>query len=44
VGVRAVDGAEMLVQQGAVSFERWWGRPAPVDAMRAALAAARGAA
>ena len=44
VGVRAVDGAEMLVQQGAVSFERWWGRPAPVDAMRAALAAERGAA
>lgn len=43
VGVRAVDGAEMLVQQGAVSFERWWGRPAPVDAMRAALEVERGA-
>lgn len=36
-GVRAVDGTEMLVQQGAVSFERWWGRPAPTDVMRAAI-------
>jgi shikimate 5-dehydrogenase len=25
------------VQQGAASFERWWGMPAPVDAMHAAL-------
>jgi shikimate dehydrogenase len=33
-GVRATDGAEMLVQQGAASFERWWERPAPVEAMR----------
>ena len=36
-GVRSTDGLEMLVQQGAVSFERWWGRPAPIDAMRAAI-------
>lgn len=36
-GVPATDGAEMLVQQGAVSFERWWDREAPVDAMRKAL-------
>jgi len=36
-GVRATDGAEMLVQQGAASFERWWGRPAPVEVMRQAL-------
>jgi shikimate dehydrogenase len=35
-GVRATDGAEMLVQQGAASFERWWERPAPVEAMRQA--------
>jgi shikimate dehydrogenase len=35
-GVRATDGAEMLVQQGAASFERWWERPAPVEAMREA--------
>jgi shikimate dehydrogenase len=33
-GVRATDGLEMLVQQGAVAFERWWGREAPVEAMR----------
>lgn len=36
-GVPAADGGEMLVQQGAVSFERWWGKEAPVEAMRAAL-------
>jgi shikimate dehydrogenase len=41
-GVPATDGGEMLVQQGAVSFERWWGREAPVDSMRAALEACRG--
>lgn len=40
-GVRATDGVEMLVQQGAASFERWWGRPAPVDAMRTAMLEAR---
>ncbi len=33
---RAVDGLEVLVQQGALSFTRWTGRPAPVAAMRAA--------
>jgi shikimate dehydrogenase len=36
-GIRATDGFEMLVQQGAASFERWWGETAPLDAMRAAL-------
>lgn len=36
-GVRSTDGMEMLVQQGAVSFERWWGRPAPIDVMRSAI-------
>ena len=41
-GVPATDGGEMLVQQGAVSFERWWGKEAPVDSMRAALEARRG--
>lgn len=40
-GVPATDGGEMLVQQGAVAFERWWGCEAPVDAMRAALEAER---
>jgi len=41
LGIRAVDGGEMLVQQGAVAFERWWGQPAPVDAMREALEVVR---
>jgi shikimate dehydrogenase len=36
-GVRSTDGMEMLVQQGAASFERWWDRPAPIDTMRAAV-------
>ena len=34
---RAVDGTEMLLQQAAESFERWWHTPAPLDVMRAAL-------
>ena len=33
-----VDGLEILVRQGAASFERWTGIPAPVDVMRAAVA------
>jgi shikimate dehydrogenase len=41
LGVRATDGGEMLVQQGAASFERWWDREAPLDAMRAAMVRAR---
>jgi len=41
LGIRAVDGGEMLVQQGAVAFERWWDVPGPVHAMRRALATAR---
>ena len=32
-----VDGREALVRQGAASFERWTGVPAPVDAMRRAI-------
>ena len=32
-----VDGYEALVRQGAASFERWTGVPAPVDVMRAAV-------
>jgi shikimate dehydrogenase len=34
---RVVDGPEVLVRQGAASFERWTGIPAPADVMRAAL-------
>jgi len=33
-GARVVDGLEMLVRQGARSFERWTGQPAPLEAMR----------
>ncbi|MEJ2202581.1 MAG: shikimate dehydrogenase [Gemmatimonadota bacterium] len=36
-GVRATDGSEMLVHQGAASFQRWWSEEAPVEAMRDAL-------
>jgi energy-coupling factor transporter ATP-binding protein EcfA2 len=32
-----VDGLEVLVRQGAASFERWTGVPAPLDVMRAAV-------
>lgn len=39
-GCRTVDGLEILVHQGALSFETWTGRPAPIDVMRDA---ARGA-
>lgn len=41
LNIRAVDGGEMLVQQGAVSFEHWWGQPAPVEVMRQALEGVR---
>jgi shikimate dehydrogenase len=34
-GARTVDGLEVLVRQGALSFERWTGVAAPLDAMRA---------
>jgi shikimate dehydrogenase len=39
-GLAAMDGAAMLVHQGARAFTIWTGRPAPVDAMRAAMEAA----
>jgi shikimate dehydrogenase len=34
---RVVDGLDVLVGQGALSFERWTGLAAPVDAMRTAV-------
>ena len=37
-GSRTVDGLEVLVRQGALSFERWTGRESPIEAMRAAAA------
>ena len=36
-GARVLDGLEVLVAQGAASFELWTGRRAPVDAMRRAV-------
>jgi shikimate dehydrogenase len=36
-GARTADGLGMLVHQAALSFERWTGRPAPVEVMRAAV-------
>jgi shikimate dehydrogenase len=36
-GATVVEGFDVLVAQGAVSFELWTGRQAPVDVMRAAL-------
>jgi shikimate dehydrogenase len=36
-GCTVIDGREALVLQGAASFERWTGVPAPVSTMRAAL-------
>ena len=36
-GVPVVDGLELLIGQGALSFERFTGRAAPVEAMRAAV-------
>ncbi len=37
-GAHAVGGLEVLLGQGALSFEIWTGRPAPLETMRAALA------
>jgi shikimate dehydrogenase len=36
-GARVVDGLDVLVAQGAASFEVWTGIKAPVDVMRAAV-------
>jgi len=36
-GARVLDGLEVLVAQGAASFELWTGRPAPVAEMREVL-------
>jgi shikimate dehydrogenase len=33
-GAAVIEGVEMLVQQGAVSFEKWTGAKAPVSVMR----------
>jgi shikimate dehydrogenase len=38
-GAEVVGGLDVLVAQGAASFELWTGLPAPVEAMRAAVGA-----
>lgn len=37
LGLAVADGRDMLLHQGAAAFERWWGQPAPLEAMGAAL-------
>ena len=41
VGARSANGFAMLLHQGALSFEIWFQRPAPLEVMRAALVAAK---
>jgi shikimate dehydrogenase len=36
-GARAANGLSMLLHQGALAFEIWFDRAAPIDAMRHAL-------
>jgi shikimate dehydrogenase len=36
-GARTLDGLEILLAQGALSFEMWTGREAPLEVMRAAV-------
>lgn len=36
-GIRADDGLRMLVEQGALAFERWFAQPAPRNVMMAAI-------
>ncbi|MFL6066109.1 MAG: shikimate dehydrogenase family protein [Gaiellaceae bacterium] len=40
-GATVIDGLEVLVRQGAASFERWTGAPAPLDVMRNAVRSAQ---
>lgn len=37
LGIRAIDGGEMLIAQGEASFERWFGHAPPAGVMRAAF-------
>jgi shikimate dehydrogenase len=36
-GIRAADGLPMLIEQGALSFQRWFGREPDREAMRQSL-------
>ena len=42
-GARAANGLSMLLHQGAISFETWFNREAPLETMRSCLKAALGA-
>ena len=37
IGARGANGLSMLLHQGALAFEIWFNRPAPLDVMRRAL-------
>ncbi len=37
VGARGANGLAMLLHQGALAFEHWFARPAPIEVMRAGL-------
>jgi shikimate dehydrogenase len=41
-GARSANGLSMLLHQGALAFEIWFDRPAPLEGMRAALLAHAG--
>jgi shikimate dehydrogenase len=43
LGVPTVDGLDLLIAQGALSFELFTGRPASIEAMRAAVGRGRSA-
>jgi len=34
IGAKTVDGLSLLVHQGAIAFEIWTGKTAPIDVMR----------
>ncbi|MEE3715985.1 shikimate dehydrogenase [Tumidithrix elongata RA019] len=36
-GLKAIDGLDMLLHQGAIALEFWVGQPAPIDVMQQAL-------
>jgi shikimate dehydrogenase len=40
VGAAYVDGLTLLLHQGAISYQKWFEHPAPLDVMRAGLAEA----
>ena len=40
-GIRAIDGLEVLVLQGAACYPRWFGLEAPLEALRRAVANAK---